>query len=64
MFAFSSPAYIQVHFRLDLFMEATNMNPDQTAPKESSLIWVHFVCFIRLPKNISRRGEHDWWAKV
>ena len=27
---------IQVHFRLDFFMEANNMNPDQTAPKEQS----------------------------
>ena len=25
-------AYIQVHFRLDFITEATNMNPDQTAP--------------------------------
>ena len=28
---FMSAAYIQVHFRLDFFMEANNMNPDQTA---------------------------------
>ena len=28
-----SAAYIQVHFRLDLTMEANTMNPDQTAPK-------------------------------
>ena len=27
--AFTSDAYIQVHFRLDFFMEANNMNPDQ-----------------------------------
>ena len=27
-------AYIQVHFRLDFIMEATTMNPDQTAPKD------------------------------
>ena len=26
-------AYIQVHFRIDFFMEANNMNPDQTVPK-------------------------------
>ena len=30
--AFMSAAYIQVHFRLDSFIEANNMNPDQTAP--------------------------------
>ena len=28
---FTSAAYIQVHFRLDFFMEENNMNPDQTA---------------------------------
>ena len=27
-------AYIQVHFRLDFFMEANNMNLDKTAPKD------------------------------
>ena len=26
-------AYIQVHFRLNIIMEANTMNPDQTAPK-------------------------------
>ena len=29
-----SAVYIQVHFRLDVFMKADNMNPDQTAPWE------------------------------
>ena len=33
---FTSAAYIQVHFRLDFFMEANNMDPDQTALKEQS----------------------------
>ena len=27
--AFTSVIYIQVHFRLDFFMEANNMSPDQ-----------------------------------
>ena len=31
-----SAFYIQVQFRLDFFMEAIDMNPDQTAPKEQS----------------------------
>ena len=31
--AFTSAAYIQTHFILDLFMEANNMNPDQTDAK-------------------------------
>ena len=30
--AFTSAAYIQVHFRLDFIMEANTMDPDQTAP--------------------------------
>ena len=29
----TSAADIQVHFRLDCFMEALKLNPDQTAPK-------------------------------
>ena len=40
---FFSPENV-VCFRLDYFMEANNMNPDQTAPFLSSLIWVHVVC--------------------
>ena len=39
-----SAAHIQVHFRLDFIMEANTMSPDQTAPKGSSLNWVHIVC--------------------
>ena len=35
-----------MHFRLLLIMEANTVNPDQTAPKGSSLIWVHYVCNI------------------
>ena len=56
-----SAAYIQVHFRHDLIMEANTMNPDQTAPMDV----FHFVCReqsdlspycspLRLPNNISR----------
>ena len=41
-----SAAYIQMHFRLDLIMEANTMNSDQTTPKWSSLIWVDIVCNI------------------
>ena len=32
---FTSVTYIQVHFRLDLIMDAKSMNPDQTALKGS-----------------------------
>ena len=32
---FTSDAYIQVHFRLDFFTLASNMDPDQTAPKRA-----------------------------
>ena len=31
-----STAYIQVHFRLDFFMKANHMNPDQTGVVEQS----------------------------
>ena len=34
-----SAAYIQVHLRLDFFMEASNMNPDQTAPKGCPILF-------------------------
>ena len=51
--AFTSAAYIQVHSRQDFFMEANNMNPDQTR-----LICDHIVCnIVNLPKNISRPEE-------
>ena len=35
--AFYVSAHIQVHFKLDSFMEANIMNPDQTVPKQSIL---------------------------
>ena len=38
-----SAAYIQVHFRLDFFMEANNINPDHTAPKGA--VWSGFILF-------------------
>ena len=40
---YTSPAYIQVHFRQDFFMETNNMNPDQTAPKGA--VWSGFIVF-------------------
>ena len=46
--------YIQVHFRLDFFMLANNMNPDQTAPAEQSDQGSYCLQY-RLSKNISRR---------
>ena len=51
---FTSAAYIQVHFRLDYFMEANNINPDETAP--SWAVWFGSMLFaiFRLPKNTSR----------
>ena len=44
-----SAAYIQVHFRLD-FMEANTMNPNQTAPKEQSVLATYCLQY-RLPKK-------------
>ena len=42
-----SAAYVQLHFRLDFFMEANNMNPDQTDSGK-------YCSQYRIPKNISR----------
>ena len=49
---FTSAAHIQVHFILDLFMEANNMNPDQT---QSDL--GPYCLQYRLPKKVSRRED-------
>ena len=40
---FTFAAYIQVHFRLDVFMEANIMHPDQTAPKGA--VWSGSISF-------------------
>ena len=42
----TSVAYFQVHFWLEFIMETNTMNPDQTAPKRGSLIWVNIACKI------------------
>ena len=47
---FMSATYIKVHFRLDFFKAANNMNPDQTAPSDLDSFCLEY----RLPKNISR----------
>ena len=52
-----SAAYIQVYVRLDIFMEANNMEPDQTAPKQYAL--GPYCLQYRLPKKISRRGADN-----
>ena len=38
-----SAAYIQMQLGLDFFMEANNVNLDQTAPKEA--IWPGLILF-------------------
>ena len=48
-----SVAYTQVNFKLDFFVEANNMNPDQTAPLEQSDLGPYCLQY-RLPKNIRR----------
>ena len=48
-----SDAYIQVHFKLDFFMVANNMNPEQSAPLEQSDLGPYCLQYM-LPKNISR----------
>ena len=42
-----SAVYIHMHIQIDFFMEANNMNPDQTAPR------VHIVC---------NKGNLSIWA--
>ena len=52
---FMSAAYIQVHFRLDFYVEANNVDPDQTALKQSDL--GPYCLLYRLPQNL--RGEEQ-----
>ena len=47
---FTSAEYMQVHFRLVVFMEANNMNPDQTDCSDPGPYCLEY----RLPKKISR----------
>ena len=51
---------------LDFIMDANTMNPDQTAPLGSSLIWVHIVCnkgCLRTPDKMNRLYKsQDWWS--
>ena len=54
---FSSAAYIQEHFRLDIFTEANNMNPDQNAPQGEQSDLGPFCLQYRLVKN--RRREEQ-----
>ena len=57
----SLSAYIQVLIRVDFFMEANNMDPDQTAPKEQSDLGPYFL----QDKQLRRADDKncDWWAK-
>ena len=41
--------YIQVHFSLDFFVDANNMNPDQTPPKEEEGVWSGSILFAIKP---------------
>ena len=52
---------ILVHSRPNFTMVAKTMNPDQTAPKGSCLIWVHIVCntMYKVPKHTRRREEKN-----
>ena len=40
---------IEVHFRLDFFMEVNNMNLDQTAPWEQSFLGPYYLQKNMLP---------------
>ena len=58
-----SAAYKRMHFRLDYFMGANNVNPDQSAPKPDL---GPYCLQYRLPKNTSRQEadekSRDWQA--
>ena len=47
--------------------DANTMNPDQTAPKGSNLIWVHIVCNIghknTKPEERADDDHHEYWQK-
>ena len=55
---FTSAAYIHVHFRLNVFIEANNrpMDPDQTTRSRLIKMDSHFFLY-RLLKKISRRED-------
>ena len=55
LYAYMFAAYIQVHVRLDVIMEANTINPDQTAPirwDQSDLVL--YCLEYRLSKNIGK----------
>ena len=56
-------AYIQVHFRLDFFMESNNMNPDQTAPREQSDLGPYCLKY-KLPKIEQTTEVLTGWRRV
>ena len=65
----TSAAYIQMHFTIDVFIEANNMNPDQTAPMEQSDLGPYCLQFW-LPKKFEHKQTKgadnkscDWRAK-
>ena len=62
----TSAAHIQVHFRLDFFMEANNMKPDQPAPLGA--VWSGYMLFTILATSEHKQMReqmtvHDWRAK-
>ena len=59
-------ALIQVHLRLNFFMEVNNMNPDQTAPEQSELGAYCFSIKAILEHKQTRVADNescDWHAK-
>ena len=60
LFFMSAACYTQVHSRLEIFMEANNINPGQAAPiLGSSLIWDHIVCNIGYLEHEKMKGAND-----
>ena len=60
--------YIHVLFRQDFFMEANNINPDQTAPRGEQCDLGSYCLLYRLPKIRTSADERaddkncDWQA--
>ena len=58
-----SSSVLQTNF----IVEANTMNPDQTAPEGSSLIWIHIVCTIGFQSDYTdERADdnfHEWRGK-
>ena len=55
---FTSAAYIQMHFRLSLIMEANTISPDQAAQAESILFAIYaFSVYLQMRQQATVVGN-------